>query len=325
MDLMEIIRIDQPLIVIGGPTASGKSGLALALARQGLAQNIPTRIINADSMQIYREIPMITAQPSQAEQSEAEHALYAIQSCQIAGSVQSWQDLARAEVADCYEKGVLPILIGGTGLYLRSFLQGMAQIDDIPADIRQSCRDLAQSDKTALYQKLTDLDPGMAAKLRPQDPQRVCRALEVVMATGKSLADWQAEAHATVPSYQSVFVTLMPERAQLYAQCDQRLVQMLEQDVMSEIAAFDALGLDPALPASKAVGLRELQSFLRGDSSKAAALAAAQQATRRYAKRQMTWFRHQIKSDLIIDEKLNYKNIEEYVIKIFNLLLTRNK
>lgn len=325
MDLIENIKLDQPLVVIGGPTASGKSGLAVALARYAQAQNLPVRVINADSMQIYREIPMITAQPSLAEQSEAEHALYGIQSCQTAGSVQNWLNQARTEVADCHQQGILPILIGGTGLYLRSFLYGMAQIDDIPADIRQSCRDLAQSDKAALYQKLTDLDPGMAAKLRPQDPQRVCRALEVMMATGKSLSVWQAEAHSAVPSYQSVLVTLMPAREQLYAQCDQRLVEMLAQGVMTEIAAFDALGLDPALPACKAVGLREFQTYLRGENTEMAALAAAQQATRRYAKRQMTWFRHQIKSDITIDEKLNYKNTEEYVIKIFNLLLTRNK
>jgi len=280
----------QRAVILGGPTASGKSALALEIARE-----LGGTVINADSLQVYRELPILTAQPAAAAQAALPHRLYGFLAASERCSAARWAALARAEIDAAQTEGRLPIVVGGTGLYLRSLLHGLAPVPEIPAHVRETAKQrLAALGKAAFHAELARRDPQMAARIRPSDPQRMVRAWEVMEATGRSLADWQAQQDGPRPSDGPRFLTLvlMPEREQLYVACDARFRAMVEQGALAEAVALRSL--DPGLPAFKALGLRELIGHVRGESSLEAAIAAAQQATRRYAKRQMTWFRHQV-------------------------------
>jgi tRNA dimethylallyltransferase len=277
-------------VILGGPTASGKSALALAIA-----QEFGGTVINADSLQVYRELPILTAQPAAAARAALPHRLYGFLSVSERCSAARWAVLARAEIGAAQAAGRLPIVVGGTGLYLRSLLQGLAPVPEIPDAVREAAKQrLAELGKASFHAELGRRDPRMAAQIRPSDPQRMVRAWEVMEATGRSLADWQAQQAGPGPNDSPRFLTLvlMPEREQLYVACDARFRAMVEQGALAEAVALRSL--DPGLPAFKALGLRELIGHVRGESSLEAAIAAAQQATRRYAKRQMTWFRHQV-------------------------------
>ena len=279
----------QPIVIVAGPTASGKSALALAIA-----EALGGTIINADSMQVYRDLAVLTARPGAAELARVPHRLYGVIDAAEACSAGRWRDLALAEIAAARAAGRVPVLAGGTGLYLRALLDGLAPVPPVPAALREEARALhARLGGEAFRDALARHDPDAARRLAASDTQRLIRAYEVVTASGRTLADWRrGQGPAAGPP--AVAVVLLPPRDTLYAACDLRFLAMMEQGALAEVAALLARGLDPALPAMKAVGVPELAALLSGRSSPEAAVAAGQQATRRYAKRQYTWFRHQM-------------------------------
>lgn len=282
-----------PVVVLGGPTASGKSALGVAVAEE-----FGGTIINADSIQVYRELEILSARPGPAELARVPHRLYGVLGAADRCSAARWRGLALAEIEAAHGAGRLPILVGGTGLYLRALLDGLSPVPDVAPEIRAAALTrMAALGAPAFHAELARRDPAMAARLAPGDRQRLVRAWEVIEATGRSLADWQAEPappEAGAPSLAPLCLVLEPPRPVLYAACDARFGAMLEAGALDEAAGLARLGLDPALPAMKAVGLPELFAHLRGELDLEAAVAAAQQATRRYAKRQSTWFRHQM-------------------------------
>ena len=275
-------------ILIAGPTASGKSAAAL-----DLAQRFGGVVINADSMQVYRELAVLTARPSQAEMQRAPHCLYGTVPASERYSVGRFlEDVAHA-LRDAKVEGRLPVFIGGTGLYFKALTEGLAQVPDVPPEIRAHWRGEAERIGTeGLHRALQARDPVMAARLRPSDPQRLLRALEVIDATSVSLAEWQgADAAAVLHPEGLLRIVIAPEREPLYAAIDARFDRMMEQGAIEEVRALLALGLDHALPAMRAHGVRELAAYLAGDSSLEAAVEKAKTESRRYAKRQMTWAR----------------------------------
>ena len=278
-------------VLIAGPTASGKSGLALSLARR-----FGGVVINADSMQVYAELSILTARPAPADEAAAPHWLYGHVSAREAYSVGRFVTEAMDAIARARAEGVLPILVGGTGLYFKALTQGLADIPAVPDNIRAHWRARAdQIGVAALHAELAARDPEMAARLRPTDPQRVTRALEILDATGRSLSTFQA-AHGppALPLDSVATIALMPEREHLHAAIDGRFEAMVEAGALDEVARVRALALSTALPAMRAIGVESLGRVLDGAVSRADAIQAAQTETRRYAKRQMTFLRTQL-------------------------------
>jgi tRNA dimethylallyltransferase len=298
---MERRRAVQPAaLIIAGPTASGKSALALLLA-----ETLGCTVVNADALQCYRDLRIVTARPDAAAELRAPHRLYGFLDAAEPGSVGRWRRLAEREIAAAAEAGRLPILVGGSGLYLSALIHGLAPVPDIPEVVRAEARALYHELGGARFrERLAELDPAAAGRLAAGDQQRLVRAFEVVRATGRPLSHWQARPH-TAPLGRFATALILPPRADLYIACDARLVAMLEAGGLDEAAALFVRGLDPGLPAMKAAGLPELMAHLRGELGLAAAVMAAQRATRRYAKRQMTWFRHQMRPDLLIEEQFS--------------------
>ncbi len=298
------------VLIVAGPTASGKSSLALDIARE-----FNGVVINGDSMQVYAELRVLTARPSPRDEKRAPHRLYgtvpASQSC----SAARWRNMALAEIERAASNGKLAVVCGGTGLYLRALCQGLSPVPEIPPGVRRRlAARLGRDGAVALHGDLAARDPEMAARLEPADGQRIARALEVLEATGRSLAAWQAQGGQGPPDgLRFATILLSPPRDALYEACDARLAAMLEQGALEEVRALIALGLAPGLPAMKALGLREFAAHLAGNCTLDEALGEARQATRRYAKRQMTWFRHQIIADLTIDTQYS----ESILPKIF--------
>lgn len=307
------------LLVIAGPTASGKSALASAVAEE-----FGGVVINADSMQVYRGVPILTAQPSAEEQALLPHRLYGVFEPADLCSAGIWRGLAAEACGQAWAEGKLPVVVGGTGLYLRSLVEGLSPIPDIPDEVREASRALfAELGNARFYDKLSRRDPAMAARLDPGNSQRLVRAWEVIEATGRSLAEWQADPREGGLDADSATLLLAPPREALYANCDKRLELMLEAGALEEVAALLKLGLDPALPVMKALGVAEFAAHLSGELALDEALAMAQQATRRYAKRQTTWFRHQLIPDTSIDEKFSERLLEKIFSFIRLGLLTR--
>lgn len=275
-----------PLALIAGPTASGKSALALALAEE--AGGV---VINADSAQVYRDLDILSARPSAADEARAPHLLYGYGDGAQPCSAADWAADARAAIAEAHAGNRLPILAGGTGLYIRTLLDGIAPVPEIDPAIRATVRGL---DTTEAYRLLSAEDSEAAARLRPSDTTRIARALEVVCSTGRPLTAWQAERVGGIGDRVALrpFI-LLPPRDWLYARCDRRFEAMLSDAGIAEVEALLARGLDPALPVMRAIGVREVAGLLDGSLNRAEALAAGQQATRNYAKRQYTWFRRQ--------------------------------
>jgi tRNA dimethylallyltransferase len=303
-------------VILGGPTASGKSALALALAR-----TLGGTVINADSMQVYRELPILTAQPSAADRAAVPHRLYGFLPVAERCSAGRWAGLAWAEIDAALQQERLPIVVGGTGLYLRALTDGLAPVPEIPVDVRERARRrLAEIGKAAFHAEFGRRDPQMAVRIRPTDPQRMLRAWEVVEATGRSLADWQAEPGGSPAAARFIRLVLLPERQRLYAACDARFAAMVEGGALAEARQVAAHADQPGLPGLKALGLRELIGHLRGESSLAAAIAAGQQATRRYAKRQMTWFRHQFAGARPIMPDAVGKFSESFIAELCNFI-----
>lgn len=288
----------KPVLVIGGPTASGKSGLALELA-----DRLAGTVINADSMQIYAGLPILTAAPGPADRARAPHQLYGVVPPSERMSVARWRAMALAEVRAAHAAGRLPILVGGTGLYLKAMMEGLSAIPEVPAEVRDAALALrADIGTPALHARLAARDPDSAARLKPGDTARVLRAWEVLEATGRPIGDWQRTGGAGPPPGLAFLVLVVePPRDRLYAACDARFGAMLERGALAEVRALAALGLDPDLPAMKALGVPELLAHLRGETDLETAAAKARQHTRNYAKRQSTWFRNQLAAARRVD------------------------
>jgi tRNA dimethylallyltransferase len=276
-------------VLIAGPTASGKSHHALALAEE-----IGGVVINADSMQVYREAPILTAQPSAADKARLPHLLYGHVSAREVYSVGRWRSDAITALAEARALNRTPIFVGGTGLYFTALTDGLADIPPTPPEIRDAARALLDDiGVEALHATLTDRDPLTASKLRPSDPQRILRAFEVLEATGRPLAEWQsAPAEPVLKAQKIAAFVLDPPRSELRLRIAARFEAMLETGGLEEARALE--GLDPALPAAKLLGLRPLQALGCGTLTRAEALDAAITGTRQFAKRQMTWFRHRM-------------------------------
>ncbi len=258
-----------------------------------LAARLGGTVINADSMQVYRELRVLTARPSEADAKLAPYRLYGMVPAREAHSVGRWLEAAAEAIGEAQDEGRVPILVGGTGLYFKALLDGLAPVPNIPAEIRAYWRE--QSDRLgseALHRELATRDPGGAAKLKSSDPQRIARSLEVIDATGVSLSEWQGSPAASVLAPETVLrFVVAPEREPLYSAIDARFDRMIEAGALDEVEALLALGLDDGLPAMRAHGVRELRAYLAGTSSLEDAVAKSRTETRRYAKRQMTWLR----------------------------------
>lgn len=284
--MSQAFRPSRRCIVLAGPTASGKTALSVTLA-----QRLGGVIINADSMQVYAGIPILTAAPAEAEKAQAPHRLFGYLDPATPCSVGQWLAGARIAAYETWQEGKTPIFVGGTGMYLRALMQGIAPIPDVAATLRAEVRRLPTPEA---YAWLQAHDPAMAAKLEAGDTQRILRAVEVLRQTGKSLLHWQAiPPEPPLPGAQFELYRLDLPRELLYARCDRRLTHMLEQGALGELRALLARGLPDSLPAMRAVGVPELARHLRGEWTLPEALAKAQQATRNYAKRQLTWLRNQ--------------------------------
>jgi tRNA dimethylallyltransferase len=276
--------------LIAGPTASGKSALALALAEK--ANGV---IINADSAQIYRDLPILSAAPSTEESARSEHRLYGVRDAADPCSAADWAELAKREIDDVQKSGRLPILVGGTGLYLRTLLDGIAPVPPIDPAVRKRVRAASVEANLA---KLRDADPEAAARLNPNDRTRIARALEVALSTGRTLADWQARREGGIGGDISLkALILLPPRPWLYERCDGRFQAMVDSGAIEEVQALLGRNLDPSLPVMRAIGVREIAEFLAREIDRGELIARGSQATRNYAKRQYTWFAHQPPAD----------------------------
>jgi tRNA dimethylallyltransferase len=316
---------EEPVVVVAGPTASGKSRVALALAAK-----FRGTIINADSMQVYRDLCVLSARPSAHDMAAVPHRLYGVLDAAESCSAGRWRNIALIEIARARRDGRLPILVGGTGLYLSALLDGIAEIPPVPAVVVDQARVLhAELGGDEFRRRLATLDPVAAKKLRATDAQRLVRAYAVVRATGVALSEWHNR-QAEQPGPVAAAIVLLPPRESLAVTIDQRLEHMFANGAFEEVRALLARHLSPLLPAMKAVGVREIGQYLSGESSRAAALAAAQQATRRYAKRQYTWLRHRLPAGkklrkLVVETQLSVSLPPEIFSFIRQFLLTESK
>jgi tRNA dimethylallyltransferase len=276
----------KPVALIAGPTASGKTALALALAKR-----IDSVIINADSAQVYADLPILSAAPSADELAQAPHRLFGYLDGAGGCSAAQWAADAKAECNAAWAAGRLPVLVGGTGLYLNTLLFGIAPIPEIDAKIRGEVRAM---DVASSHAALRALDPIMAEKLAPTDTTRVARALEVVRATGRSISAWREERVGGIGGEITLSpLLLLPPRDWLYARCDARFAAMVAAGALEEVRALLAHNLPPETPVMRAIGVPELAAHLGDEILLDEAITLAAQSTRRYAKRQFTWFRGQ--------------------------------
>ncbi len=278
-------------MLIAGPTASGKSALALELA-----QRTGGVVINADSMQVYRDLRIITARPTAEEEAQVPHRLYGHVDAGVNFSAGAWVGDAAKTLGEARAQGRLPIFVGGSGLYFKALTQGLSAVPPIPDAVREGVRARLERDGVeALHAELAQRDPVSAARLKPRDRTRIARALEVVEATGRPLPDWHREGlPPLLPPGEFRALFLAPERETLYARIDARFGAMLDSGALDEVAALAARGLDPLLPAMKAHGVPVLIRHLKGEISREEAAEIGRADTRHYAKRQFTWFRHQL-------------------------------
>jgi len=278
-----------PIRLIAGPTASGKSALALRMAEETGGV-----IVNADSQQLYADLRILTARPSAADEARAPHRLFGVADAADAWSVGRWLRAAVEVLDGLAAEGRTAIVVGGTGLYFRALTWGLADIPPAPDAVRRAVAARFDREGEASFRRaVAAVDPAAEARIAPGDRQRLVRALTVFEASGRSLSDWRAATKPVLSPDRYEAVVIEPAREVLYARCDARLEAMVEAGVLNEVAALGARGLDPDLPAMKATGLREFIRHLEGEMSLDEALAAAKRETRRYAKRQSTWFRNQ--------------------------------
>ncbi len=305
-------------MIVAGPTASGKSALALAIAEAFCGT-----IINADSQQRYRDLQILTARPRPADLARAPHRLFGDLGAADSGSAGAWAMAAADEMRAAWREDRLPVITGGTGLYLRALTDGLAEIPEIPADIRGAARALlGDIGNAAFHARLAACDPQIAARLAPGDTQRLLRAWEVFAATGTPLSAWQQDP-APPPVKANYFkILLLPDREALNAACDARFAAMVEAGAVDEVKGLVERETPPEAPIMKALGVAELAAVVSSQTDLGAAVAAAQRATRRYAKRQRTWFKHQFNANLTINAQFSESLKEQIFPKIRHLLLT---
>ncbi len=301
---------NKTVALIAGPTASGKTGLAIALANHNPDQKYI--IINADSAQIYDHLPILSAQPDAEEMTQAEHRLFGYKYGSITCSAVSWANDAKSEIDKAHSENAIPILVGGTGMYIRTLLDGIAPIPDIDPDIRQSVRTM---ETHQAYEQLSALDAPMADILNPNDTTRIARALEVIMSTGTSIATWRKKKEGGIAEAINLKpLILLPPREWLYEKCDKRFVQMMDIGAIEEVEALIKRNPPADSPLWRAIGVKEISAYINGDIDKEKAIELGQIATRQYAKRQYTWFRNQAPSRWQrADGEINYKNINDFV------------
>ena len=309
------------MALIAGPTASGKSALAVMLAKSLSETGSGALVVNADASQVYADLRILSARPTDEEMAGIPHRLFGHIDAAEAHNAVRWADEARAIIAQAHEGGQVPILVGGTGLHMRTLLHGIAPVPEIDPDIREAVRALPVA---AAHAALAAADPDAAARLNPADTTRVARALEVVRSTGRTLTDWQqAIAGGIAGQIALAPLILLPPRDWLRDRCDTRLIQMFGHGAIEEVEALLTRNLDPDLPAMRAIGVPQIASHLRGDTTRAEALDLTQAATRQYAKRQYTWFRNQPPADWPRHiESLNVDSINILAIKLRHELLT---
>ena len=291
--------------LIAGPTASGKTALALHLAK---SRNVT--IINADSAQVYSDLPVLSAQPTPKERASAPHRLFGYLDGQTASSAARWATDAKVVIAEAHDVGHLPVLVGGTGLYIRTLLDGIAPIPEIDAAIRGEIRSLPV---TAAYARLLVADAGMAAALAPTDSSRISRALEVIESTGRSIAEWRKEKTGGIGGQVALHpLVLLPPREWLYARCDARFDTMMDNGAIEEVETLLARALPTDAPVMRAIGVPEISAMLSGEITREEAVALGKIATRQYAKRQFTWFRNQSPNEWPRCEKeINDSNMDK--------------
>ena len=274
------------LALIAGPTASGKSALAL-----DLADAIGGTIVNADASQYYADLRILSARPSPADEARVPHRLFGTQDGAVPASAADWAQAASGAIDAVLADGRTPIVVGGTGLYIRTLLDGIAPVPDIDPDVRDAVRALSPGEAWAALRRE---DTDASVRLNRNDAARIWRALEVVRATGRTLGDWQTTRTGGIGDRVTIVPTiLLPARDRLYARCDERFEGMLTAGAVAEVEALVARGLDPELPVMRAIGVRDIVDWLAGRCTREDMVTAATMATRRYAKRQYTWFNHQ--------------------------------
>jgi len=298
--------------MIAGPTASGKSQLAIDLARR-----FGGAVINADSMQLYADLTVLTARPQPQEMQDIPHHLFGICDAAHRASVAEWLGLAATAIANVRAAGQLPIIVGGTGMYLQAGLRGIAPVPDVPADLHQHCIDLYRELGGAKFRDaLAGYDADIAARLVDGDSQRLVRAMGVAMATDRPLSWWQQQPHKGALLGSVVTIAMMPPRPTLYDRINQRFDHMLMHGAVDEVARLMARQLDPGLPLMKALGVKPIADFLKGDITKDDAAFIAKRDSRRYAKRQMTWIRNNFNAQITVEKKYS----ESLYEKIFSLI-----
>lgn len=286
---MPIAPPEVPVHLIAGPTASGKSGLAL-----DLAERLGGVIVNADALQLYVDLRVLSARPSDEDEARVPHRLYGIADGAEAWSVGRWARAVAPLLAELADEGRPAVVVGGTGLYFRALVEGLAEIPAVPAALRTELSAQFDAEGEALFRdRLAAVDPEAARRIETGDRQRLIRALEVHTGTGRSLSAWRADTRPLLAPGSWTGVVVEPPREALYARCDARFAAMLETGAVEEARTLSRRGLAQDLPVMKAVGLREILGWLSGETTREQALAAGQQETRRYAKRQLTWLRNQ--------------------------------
>ena len=303
-------------IIICGPTGAGKSSMALNLAKK-----FKGVIINADSVQIYREIKILSGRPTSDDYRQAPHRLYGIMSIFKPCTLGIWRKMALEIIKECERSGHLPIICGGTGLYIKFLLNELSAIPEIPPSIKLEAREkLKELGNENFRELLSKNDPVSASRIKSGDTNRLLRAWEVFTATTKPLSYWHKKSREAGSQHQFFKICLMPERKALYSRCNQRFLDFVEQGAVEEARAFDFITASPELPASKTLGLIELIKYTKGELELSDALEQAQRTTRRYAKRQLTWFRHQLDEDFLIQNLSCSKTVSDCFKKIVNFL-----
>jgi len=304
-----------PVLIIAGPTASGKSALAIAAA-----QALNGVVLNCDSMQIYKDIPIIAATPNTQEKAQVEHRLFELYDVNKRGNVVEWLDLCVAEIRKLWAEGRLPVVVGGTGMYIDALINGITPIPEVEPAVRANLRERLQSEGLIrLYIELKEKDPEIAAKLSPNDKTRIVRALEIISTTGKKVSEWyKAPLIKKLPEAEFTIAKIVPEIEVIEQRCRERLDKMVELGALKEIAGLLERGIDETLPAMKALGVPELSLAMKGEMPLAQALELAKLHTRQYAKRQRTWLRNKLQADIVFDDV--YIGQPEFMAKIANLM-----